>query len=122
MEQRRFGDSDLVCSALGFGTWELSVTGYGLIDWGDVNRAVNLALDRGVTLFDTAEVYGPFHSELLLARALGARRKDVVLVTKVKAGVENAMLILACDGDGGGVWVGKAYVQVRRLPWPAARC
>ncbi len=83
MQQRRFGDSDLVCSALGFGTWEMSTTMYGEIDVAEASRAVQAAIDRGITLFDTAEVYGPFHSEELLAKALGPRRKDIVLVTKV---------------------------------------
>lgn len=83
MEVRTFGDSDLKCSALGFGTWEMSTTQYGHIDVQEASEAVHAALDRGITLFDTAEAYGPYHSEELLARALGSRRKDVVLVTKV---------------------------------------
>lgn len=83
MEQRRFGDSDLVCSAVGFGTWEMSITQYGHIDVNDASAAVNEAIDHGITLFDTAEAYGPYHSEELLAKALGTRRKDIVLVTKV---------------------------------------
>ena len=83
MEQRRFGDSDLVCSALGFGTWEMGTTQYGHIDVDEASAAVNAAIDRGITLFDTAEVYGPYHSEEILAKALGQRRKDIVLVTKV---------------------------------------
>ena len=83
MEQRRFGDSDLVCSALGFGTWEMSTTEYGEIDIGEASRAVNEAIDRGITLIDTAEAYGPHHSEEILGHTLGARRKEVVLVTKV---------------------------------------
>lgn len=83
MEQRRFGDSDLTCSAIGFGTWELSTTMYGHIDVDEATRALHMALDQGVNLVDTAEVYGPFHSEQILGRALGPRRKDVILVTKV---------------------------------------
>lgn len=83
MEQRRFGNSDLVCSALGFGTWEMSTTQYGHIDVAEASQAVNAAIDRGITLIDTAEVYGPYHSEELLGKALGARRKEIVLVTKV---------------------------------------
>jgi aryl-alcohol dehydrogenase-like predicted oxidoreductase len=83
MEQRTFGDSDLSCSALGFGTWELSTTQYGEIDVDDAARAVNAAIDHGITLFDTAEVYGPYHSERLLGAALGPRRGEIVLVTKV---------------------------------------
>lgn len=83
MEQRQFGNTDLTASAVGFGTWEMSTTMYGHIDMGEAARAVNAAIDRGITLFDTAEVYGPYHSEELLADALGARRNEIVLVTKV---------------------------------------
>jgi aryl-alcohol dehydrogenase-like predicted oxidoreductase len=83
MEQRRFGKTDLACSAIGFGTWELGTTQYGEIDIDEAVRAVRMAIDHGITLFDTAEVYGPFTSEELLARGLGDRRKDIVLVTKV---------------------------------------
>ena len=83
MEQRRFGDSDLVCSALGFGTWELSTTDYGKIDVKEAQRAAQEAIDHGITLFDTAEAYGPYLSEELLGKALASRRSEVVLVTKV---------------------------------------
>ena len=83
MEQRQLGDSGLFTSSLGFGTWEMSTTHYGHIDVGEASDAVNAAIDHGITLFDTAEIYGPYHSEVLLAKALGNRRKDVVLVSKV---------------------------------------
>ena len=83
MEQRTFGSTDLTCSAIGFGTWELGTTQYGDIDIDEAVRAVHMAIDQGITLFDTAEVYGPYTSEELLARGLGNRRKDIVLVTKV---------------------------------------
>lgn len=83
MEQRQFGNSDLSASVIGFGTWEMSTRQYGHIDAGEATRAVQSAIDQGVTLFDTSETYGPHHSERLLGQALGARRQDVVLVTKV---------------------------------------
>lgn len=83
MEERSFGNTDLTCSAIGFGTWEMGTTQYGEIDIDAAVRAVHMAIDHGITLFDTAEVYGPFTSEELLARGLGQRRKDVVVVTKV---------------------------------------
>ncbi|HHX65074.1 MAG TPA: aldo/keto reductase [Chloroflexi bacterium] len=83
MEHRFFGNTDLSCSALGFGTWEMSTTQYGHIDVDEACNAVAAAIDRGITLFDTAEVYGPYHSESLLCKALGQRRKEIVLVTKV---------------------------------------
>ena len=78
IEQRRFGDSDLTCSALGFGIWELSTTEFGAIDVGEAQRAAQEAIDHGITLFDTAESYGPRISEELLGKALGTRRKEIV--------------------------------------------
>lgn len=83
MEQRQFGNTDLVCSAVGFGTWEMSTTTYGEIDVQEASKAVGTAIDHGITLFDTAECYGPYHSEEILAKALGDRRQEIVLVTKV---------------------------------------
>ena len=83
MEQRELGDSGLFTSSIGFGTWEMSTTMYGHIDVKEASDAVNAAIDHGITLFDTAEVYGPYHSEELLAKALGDRRKEIVLVSKV---------------------------------------
>jgi aryl-alcohol dehydrogenase-like predicted oxidoreductase len=83
MQQKAMGDSGLVCSALGFGTWELSTTQYGEIDVAQASEAVARAIDHGITLFDTAEVYGPYHSEELLGKALGSRRNEIILVTKV---------------------------------------
>ena len=83
MEQRQLGDSGLYTSAIGFGTWEMSTTMYGHIDVDEAAQAVHAAIDHGITLFDTAEVYGPYHSERLLAKALGNRRGDIVLVSKV---------------------------------------
>lgn len=83
MEQRELGDSGLFSSAIGFGTWEMSTTTYGHIDVDEAADAVSAAIDHGITLFDTAEVYGPYISEELLAKALGNKRKDIVLVSKV---------------------------------------
>jgi aryl-alcohol dehydrogenase-like predicted oxidoreductase len=56
---------------------------YGHIDIKEASDAVGAAIDHGVTMFDTAEVYGPYHSEELLGKALGQKRKDIVLVSKV---------------------------------------
>jgi aryl-alcohol dehydrogenase-like predicted oxidoreductase len=81
MEYRPFGRTGLQVSAVGFGCWELGGQ-YGHYDEGEVINAVQRALDLGVNCFDTAEGYGFGRSEELLARALGSRRKDVILVTK----------------------------------------
>ena len=83
MEKRRMGTTDLECTGIGFGTWEMSTTMYGDIDVDEASRSVQSAIDAGINLFDTAEVYGPFYSEEILGKALGNRRKEIILVTKV---------------------------------------
>jgi aryl-alcohol dehydrogenase-like predicted oxidoreductase len=127
MEQRRFGDSDLVCSALGFGTWELSTTQYGEIDVKKASKAVNAAIDHGITLFDTAEVYGPYHSEEILGKALGARRSEIVLVTKVGFDIDRENKIVGRDSTADSVIahtegclqrLGTDYVDLLLIHWP----
>ena len=61
----------------------MSTTQYGQIDLSEASKPLKFAIDRGITLVDTAEVYGPYHAEEILSKALGSRRKDIVLVTKV---------------------------------------
>lgn len=75
---------DLEVSRLGLGTMGMSAfyTGAALDDAESI-RTIHRALDLGVTFFDTAEIYGPYINEELLGRALGARRDDVVIATKM---------------------------------------
>ncbi len=82
MQYRTMGASDLEISAIGFGCWEMGGNQYGDVDDQEEIRAVHRAIDLGVTLFDTAAIYGHGHSEEVLGKALGARRKEIVLVTK----------------------------------------
>ena len=73
-------------SAIGFGTWPIGGTevaeGYGGVDEQDAINAIHKALDLGITLFDTADSYGLGRAERILGKALGPRRKDIVLVSK----------------------------------------
>src|SRR5947207_3237208 len=87
MEFRPFGRTGLKVSAIRFGCWEVGGT-YGRIDESEFQRAVARAIDGGITCFDTAEAYGMGVSEEALARALGARRNDVVIATKFGVGYE----------------------------------
>jgi aryl-alcohol dehydrogenase-like predicted oxidoreductase len=89
MEYRQFGRTGINVSAIGFGCWEISGT-YGPIDAAQFDQAVQRALDAGINCFDTAEAYGMGISEQALARALGARRRDVCLVTKFGVGYPEA--------------------------------
>jgi aryl-alcohol dehydrogenase-like predicted oxidoreductase len=82
MQKRKLGNSNLEVSALGLGCMGLSY-GYGPAT--DKQEAVSLiraAVERGVTLFDTAEVYGPFTNEELVGEALAPFRDQVVIATK----------------------------------------
>lgn len=88
MEYRPFGRTGLQVSAIGFGCWELGGQ-YGHFDEREVIDAVQRAIDVGINCFDTAEGYGFGKSEDLLARALGPRRKDVLVVTKFGIGYKD---------------------------------
>lgn len=81
MEYRKFGNTELKASVIGFGTFELNRE-YGAIDDAQVADAINYALDLGVTCIDCAPIYGFGHAEEVVGKALGSRRKDVVLITK----------------------------------------
>lgn len=82
MEKRALGGTGLEVSALGLGCMGMS-SGYG--PPGDLDAMISLirsAVERGVTLFDTAEVYGPFRNEELVGEALAPFRDQVVIATK----------------------------------------
>jgi aryl-alcohol dehydrogenase-like predicted oxidoreductase len=86
MRYRQIGKEGLTVSAIGFGA--MSIAGvYGAADDGESIATVRRALDLGITLIDTADVYGGGHSEELVGRAIRGRRGDVVLATKFGAGV-----------------------------------
>lgn len=82
MQYAQLADGALRVSRIGFGCWQLGGHGWGPIDSHTATAAVQAALDLGITLFDTADVYGFGTSEERLSYALGARRHEVVIATK----------------------------------------
>lgn len=81
-QKRRLGNSHLEVSAIGYGAMGLSHA-YGTpIDREDGIRLIRAAVERGVTLFDTAQVYGPFTNEALVGEALAPFRDQVTIATK----------------------------------------
>jgi aryl-alcohol dehydrogenase-like predicted oxidoreductase len=80
MEERRLG-GELAVSAIGLGCMGMSEF-YGPGDEGESIAVIHRALELGVTLLDTADMYGPFTNETLVGRALRGRRNAVVLATK----------------------------------------
>src|SRR5262245_46482783 len=81
MQTRTLGRSDLQVSALGLGCMGMSEF-YGPRDDAESIATIHAALDAGVTLLDTADVYGPFTNEGLVGRAIRGRRDQVILATK----------------------------------------
>ena len=82
MQKRKLGKSNLEVSALGLGCMEMSF-GYGpAADKKEMISLIRSAVERGVTFFDTAEVYGPFTNEELVGEALAPLRDQVVIATK----------------------------------------
>ena len=82
MQKRKLGKSNLEVSALGLGCMGMSF-GYGpAADKQEMIALIRAAVERGVTFFDTAEVYGPFTNEELVGEALAPFRDQVVIATK----------------------------------------
>src|SRR6058998_760975 len=89
MQKRKLGNSNLEVSALGLGCMGMSF-GYGPAgDKQEMISVIRAAVDRGVTFFDTAEVYGPFTNEELVGEALAPFRDQVVIATKFGFKIEN---------------------------------
>ena len=90
MQYRKFGNTDLLVSEIGFGAWAIgggAMIGNTSIGWGDADdavsiRAIQAALDAGINFFDTADIYGLGHSEEILGKAVPHDR-DVIIATKV---------------------------------------
>ncbi len=79
MEYRRLGKTQRQVSAIGFGAWAIGGS-WGEVDDATSLRALHAAADAGVTLFDTADVYGDGHSERLIGQFLGERRGESLFV------------------------------------------
>ena len=112
MEYRLLGSSGLEVSVLSFGTMTLGGEGrfaaMGNVQAEEARRQIEICVESGVNLFDTADIYSFGKSEEVLGQALGVRRKDIVLATKVfvgletgtnKAGLSRHHILEACDAS-----------------------
>jgi aryl-alcohol dehydrogenase-like predicted oxidoreductase len=82
VRQRRFGDTDLQASEVGFGTWALGSTWWGDVSEADGERLLLEALELGITFFETGDAYGQGQNEELVGRVLGPHRDRIQLSTK----------------------------------------
>jgi aryl-alcohol dehydrogenase-like predicted oxidoreductase len=91
MNYRPLGNTGLRVSELCFGTMTFGGDGIykaiGSTEQAEADRLVGVCLDAGINFFDTADVYSAGHAEQILGKALGARRKEVVVATKARGRV-----------------------------------
>ncbi len=99
LEKRTLGQG-LEVGAIGLGCMSFSPV-YGEFEATAPDAVIGRALDRGVTLLDTADVYGPFTSEEVVGRAIAERRDEVVLATKfgIRPRIEDGKVVMDVDGS-----------------------
>src|SRR5580693_3460525 len=90
MQKRKLGKSNLEVSALGLGCMGMSFSYGPPKDKQEMTSLLHAAVERGVTFFDTAEVYGPFTNEALVGEALAPFRGQVVIATKFGFKIDDA--------------------------------
>src|SRR6188508_3834113 len=92
MQTRKLGNSDLEVSALGLGCMGLSFAYGPATDRQDGIHLLRSAVERGITFFDTAEVYGPYTNEDLVGEALEPVRDQVAIATKFGFNIEGGKM------------------------------
>ena len=82
MRYRRFGDTDVTASEIGFGAWTIATDWWGTIEKPEALRLMARAFDLGITFVDTADTYGKGYSEELVAEATRGKRQTLTIATK----------------------------------------
>lgn len=118
MQYRTLGRTNLEVSTVAMGCWAIvGDATWGPQDESDATDAIRTALDEGVNFFDTAEAYGTGESERLLGRALGERRREAVIATKVSPNhLHPRDLLEACEGSLQRL--GSDYIDLYQVHWP----
>src|ERR1051326_6545825 len=124
MNERSLGKNGPPVSVVGFGTWAAGGDMWGQTRDDDVVAAMHRAYELGVTWYDTADAYGWGHAGELGAPAVGDRRDDVFIATKVgirKEGfsLEPGYIRQACDASLARL--GTDHIDLYQIHWPADR-
>ena len=118
MNLRTLGKSEISISPIIMGTWQAGRDMWTDIDDAETTRAIQAAIDAGVTTIDTAAVYGKGHSERVVGKAVGARRSEVVLATKVFADqLKHDQVMAACERSLTNL--GTDYIDLYQIHWPS---
>lgn len=83
LRYRRLGKTDMRVSEIGMGLWAAGGDVWGPTDDMQVLEAIDYALDAGINFFDTSDIYGNGHSEMLLGKAMRGRRERFIVATKI---------------------------------------
>lgn len=117
MKSIQLGGTDIRLSAIIMGTWQAGKSGWTGIDDNQSEQAIRAAMDAGITTFDTAEVYGNGHSEQVLGRAVGSRRDQVRLLSKVFSNhLAHDQVIQACNRSLKNLRTD--YLDLYQIHWP----
>jgi myo-inositol catabolism protein IolS len=117
MQTRRLGKTDIRLSAIIMGTWQTGKSMWTGIDDGESEKAIRAAMDTGITAFDTAEAYGNGHSEKVLGKAIGDRRDQVTILSKVFSNhLGYDQVIDACNRSLKNL--GTDYLDLYQIHWP----
>ena len=119
---------DIRLSCLGLGGEQLGGHSWGKVSEKEMVAAVHRAVERGVTLFDTAPIYGLGHSEEVLGKALGAARKNVIIATKVglvwkkdkqfEKSTDSSPAAVEKEVDASLKRLGTDYIDIYQVHWP----
>lgn len=130
VDRRPLPHTDLSPSRVAFGCWALGGGPWGPIDADQAVAAVHLALDLGIDFFDTAPLYGHGAADELLVRALGSRKHDVTIATKVgvrfDAATDHAESLLTpehirADCEASLLRLGVERIDLLQVHWPCER-
>jgi aryl-alcohol dehydrogenase-like predicted oxidoreductase len=131
MKYRTLPGTDLQLSAVGFGCWAIGGRWWGDdVRDADSKAAVQAALDHGINWFDTAPLYGYGHADEILVSALGARRHDVIIATKVGVRWDNdgehaesdlSPEHIVADAEASLRRLGLDVIPLLQVHWPCQR-
>ena len=109
-------------SVITFGCWQIAPSeGWGdFCSKKDADRAVKAALEQGITAFDTAEGYGDGESERRLGQALGQKKNDVIIISKIWPDAELTLTSYRKHLEDSLTALGREYLDVYLIHWPGS--